>query len=141
MLSDTSCFTSPASQMRAHDLFDTQDICENGRSVLRSSPSLRTALHAKNQEQEVRQDHVVKSYNLTSSHFQRRGQLEARLVELQKDVASFKLKLQFGGNRTTSLDVYGAVIESKESEEALESCPARLFWMSFGSYNALILCI
>uniref|UniRef100_A0AAV1T8P3 Shugoshin C-terminal domain-containing protein n=1 Tax=Peronospora matthiolae TaxID=2874970 RepID=A0AAV1T8P3_9STRA len=69
---------------------------------------------------------VAKSWNVANSwnansHFHRRSQLEARLVELQKDVASLTLQLRFSGNSRPLLGGSSVKRTSQKPDDELES--------------------
>ncbi|CAI5725641.1 unnamed protein product [Hyaloperonospora brassicae] len=121
MSSATRSMASTAPPQRLHDLYDGPIACERDHCLSLAASRPHAALPITNNEPDGSHDHVAKSCNVTNSHFHRRKQLEARLAELQKDVAILTLKLRFDGNCSPSfLGASSTAVTSKKPQEEPE---------------------
>lgn len=140
MSSATRSLTSPALPQRLHDLYDGPMECERDHCLSLAASRPHAALPISNNEQHGSHDHVAKSCNVANSHFHRRTKLEARLAELQKDVAILTLKLRFNGTCSPSfLGASSTSATSKKPQEKPERIKVSQFCANSESLDELIL--
>ena len=143
MSSTTPSFTPPALQERNQDLYNaySSDNCLL-RAVSRSSLPIKNNELDRSSNNIANSSDVAKSWNVANSwnansHFHRRSQLEARLVELQKDVASLTLQLRFSGNSRPLLRVSSVKSTSKRPDDELESLKLSQVGTKYGAFVCL----